>query len=218
MSPSPEIYILKNLYKESIFPIEDYYQKYDSDTLFAVIEILHNHIAKYDKEYLEYEIDEPREEFREHINCLLRFYNEGYYLSEQGYIFELPNDALLNVVLMGPGEMESRLTLEKYRAAIKMYLHYTSSREEKRKAINLLVDILEPLRDELKNILNEEWQLNKSSHDNMIFQIVNDFNIRHNKKVKNYSEDIWFEWMFHYYASLINTYYRLIDAKEKNKK
>ena len=216
MSPSPEIYILKNLYKGSIFPIEDYYQKYDSDTLFTVIEILHNHIAKYDIKYLEYIIDEPREEFRKHINSLLKFYNEGYYINEQGYILELPNDALLNVISRAPNEIESQLILEKYRSAIKMYLHYTSNREEKRKAINLLADILEPLRNELKNILNEEWEFNKNLHDNLIFEIVNNFNIRHNKEVKNYSEDIWFEWMFHYYTSLINTYYRLIDAKEKD--
>ena len=57
--------------------------------------------------------------------------------------------------------------------------------KEKRKAINLLADILEPLRNELKNILNEEWEFNKNLHDNLIFEIVNNFNIRHNKEVKN---------------------------------
>lgn len=214
MAPSPEVYFLKHLRDSKIYPIEDYYRRYIQVELFTVIEILHNHIARYDIQILEYERDSVQKEFREHINSILRFYDEGYFINRNGYVLELPNDALLELITSENKEIESDMVTDKLKTAIKMYLHFTSNHEEKRKAINLLADILEPLRKELKVILHAEWEFNESQHDNLIFQIVNKFNIRHNNVVQSYSEDIWFEWMFHYYISLIKTYYRLKKARE----
>lgn len=214
MGPSPEIYFLKHLRNSNIYPIEVYYNKYSQEELFTVIEILHNHIARYDIESQEYDFKQVQEEFREYINSILRFYDKGYFLNINGHILELPNDGLLELLKSKNEVIESELTKNKLETAMKMYLHHTSNREEKRKAINLLADIIEPFRYELQDILNEEWEINKNKHDNLIFEIVNKFNIRHNKTVMNYSEEIWFDWMFHYYISVIKTYYRLKEARE----
>lgn len=214
MVPSPELYFLKHLKNPKIYPIEEYYRSYNQYELFTVIEVLHNHIARYNHEYNEYEAEEAQEEFREHINAILRLYDKGYFIDRNGYIMELPNDALLSLVSSINEESGLETIIEKLKTAIKMYLHFTSNHEEKRKAINILADILEPLRAELKEMLNKEWEFNKKDHNNMIFEIVNKFNIRHNKEVMNYSEEIWFEWMFHYYISVIKTYYRLKKARE----
>lgn len=85
----------------------------------------------------------------------------------------------------------------------------------KKKAINILADILEPLRENLKELLNNEYEVNKNSHDKLIFEVVNQFNIRHNnqKQITGYSREIWYDWMMQYYTSVIITYYRLIENK-----
>lgn len=83
----------------------------------------------------------------------------------------------------------------------------------KKKAITILTDILEKVREELKTSLNQEFNINKNEHDKLIFEIVNKFNIRHNddKQCRNYSQDIWYDWMMQYYTSTIITYYKLLE-------
>ncbi|GIO28274.1 hypothetical protein J43TS3_28850 [Ornithinibacillus bavariensis] len=95
-----------------------------------------------------------------------------------------------------------------------MFYRFNANEESKKKAINILSDILEPLREELKDLLNNEYEVNKNSHDKLIFEVVNQFIIRHNnqKQRTEYSREIWYDWMMQYYTSVITTYYRL---KEK---
>ena len=214
MSPSPEVYLAYHFRNSKLYPIEDHYKRLSREMIFGLIEVLHEHICYYDLEYDEFNKSEAQLEFRENINMFLRFFDKGYFISEKGYVLELPNDALVKLIQSDFSVFISDDIVLKIQTAIKMYFHFSSNKEEKRKAINILVDILEPLREDLKRILNEEWEINKTKHDKLIFDIVNEFNIRHFKEVKNYSEDIWFEWMFHYYLSVINTYYRLKVASD----
>lgn len=102
-------------------------------------------------------------------------------------------------------------TMGKMNTAIKMYYRFDSNMELKKKAINILADILEPLREDLKNTLNALYEINKNTHDKLIFDIVNNFNVRHNNKRQNteYEMHIWYDWMMQYYTSVIVTYYKL---------
>jgi hypothetical protein len=83
--------------------------------------------------------------------------------------------------------------------------------EEKKKAINILADILEKEREPLKELLNSEYEVGKNEHDKLIFGIVNGFNIRHNRADQkgDYSREIWYDWMMQYYTSVIIAYYKL---------
>lgn len=58
--------------------------------------------------------------------------------------------------------------------------------------------------------------INKNEHDRLIFNIVNSFNIRHNRadQKNDYSKEIWYDWMMQYYTSVIIAYYKLKKEKQ----
>lgn len=216
MQPTPEIYFLNHLGKEKVYPIEECVNRYSVEELFTVIEILYEHIAEIDYFIWDIEKTNIQQEFRNTINNILKFYNEGYYLNEKGYILNLPNDAILELINENLPDGSPETVINKVNSAIKMYFHFSSTRDEKTKAICLLADVLEPLRKELENLFNKEWQVAKNTHDKLIFEIVNNYGLRHNNNIQKneYSKDIWHDWMFHYYLSTIFTYYKLKEAIE----
>lgn len=216
LPPSPEVFFATRLQSKKIYPIYEHYATYTEEALFTVIEILFDHIAYYDYESQELIRDEPQEEFCQQINNILRLYKKGYYLEpHKGFIMELPNEVLKEQLAYGGNDMEDDV-YQKICTASEMFYRFDSNEEMKKKAINILADILENVREKLKNILNSEYQINKNEHDGLIFNIVNGFNIRHNNAKQNtdYSKEIWYDWMMQYYTSTIIAYYRL-EKKHK---
>ena len=92
-----------------------------------------------------------------------------------------------------------------------MYYRFDANLEQKKKAINILADILESEREEVKDTLNAEYEVPKNEHDKLIFGIVNGYNIRHNRagQKSDYSKEIWYDWMMQYYTSVIIAFYKL---------
>ena len=214
-SPSVEIYFANKLQNTEVWPIYQNIDNYDEVMIFTVIEILYDHIAFYDYNQEEIHKEEPREEYVEHINNLLKAYKNGFYLEpSSGYIMGLPNQALqeqLNTEIKDfPDDV-----IEKMSSASRMYYRFDSSMEEKKKAINILADILEPIRDNVKDIFDKD-HLGKKPHDKLIFDIVNNFNVRHNKDNQklDYSKEIWYDWMMQYYTSVIIAYYKIQKDRE----
>lgn len=211
MAPNPQVYIMTKLQNKCVWPIYEYYMNYTEDITFSVIEILYDHIAKYDYTINYKDSDTAKVEFIEQINNILKFYKDGYYLeSKNGFIMKLPNEALKEQLTYN-GEAIPDTIYEQLQTATKMFYRFDSNLETKKKAINILADILENVREDLKNLLNDEYEINKNEHDKLIFNIVNGFNIRHNNNSQktDYSKDIWYDWMMQYYTSVIIAYYRL---------
>lgn len=212
MSPSPEIFFINHLNKDNVYPIWEHYESYSEEDLFTVIEILYDNIGSFDYKERAFVKDEHKREFALHINNLLKLYKSGFYLNEKhGFIMELPNDAV-NALMQEtiPVSMDETV-IEQLKTAVKMFYRFDSNEEQKKKAINILADILEPLREELKTLLNKEYEVSKNDHDKIIFGIVNNFNIRHNDKKQHaeYSKSVWYDWMMQYYTSVIFTFYKL---------
>lgn len=200
-----------------ILPILDNYEYYKEAELFTIIEILYDHIGYYDFEKDQVIMEEPKNEFATHINNLLKRYDNGYYLDEKhGFIMEQPNEALKEMMHSEVPVSMAENVYEQLTTATKMYYRFDSNLEQKKKAINILADILEPIRNELKDLLNDEFNIHKNDHDKLIFGVVNTFQIRHDndKQFKEYSKPIWYDWMMHYYSSVILTYYRLIQKSQ----
>ncbi|RCW62873.1 hypothetical protein [Saliterribacillus persicus] len=217
MAPSPEVYFITHLNKRKVYPIWEYYASYSEGDLFTVIEILYDNIGTFDHTKDIFIVDEYKCEFAIDINNLLKKYNNGYYLNEKyGYIMEQPNDSIKELLNSDIPNYMSNEVSNQLKTSLKMYYRFNSNEEEKKKAINILADILEPLRRDLQDILNSEFDINKKKHDKLIFDIVNSFNIRHNDKNQFtlYSKPIWYEWMMQYYTSVILTYYRLKSEHE----
>lgn len=216
LAPTAEVFFTTKLQDKKVYPIYEYYEYYNEETLFTVIEILYDHIAYYDYEMQELIKEEPQREFCEQINNILKLYRQGFYLEpKQGFIMELPNKALKEQLAYDGKDMEDDV-YNKLCTASEMYYRFDSDEEIKKKAINILADILENVREEVKTLLNSEYQINKKQHDGLIFDIVNNYNIRHNNKsqMTDYSKEVWYDWMMQYYTSTIITFYRLKKKSE----
>ncbi len=95
MAPSPQVFFEMNLQKNDIWPIHEFYEGYDEDILFTIIEILYDHISVYDYGNKILNTNEIQEEYASIINNILRAYKNGYYLvPSTGFIMEQPNQAL----------------------------------------------------------------------------------------------------------------------------
>ena len=223
-APSPEQYFLLHLGKKGMWPIEENLSKYTLEDIFTVIEMYYNKIANCkwaENEDGEYdwiiETQQPRSEYSQYVNNILKLYKEGYYLElEHGFIMSTPNEALRNQLEGKHTEIPDEI-YERLKSACNDFYRFNSTEEGKRKAIASLADILEQIRQELQDVLNSEYGIDKKKHDACIFNIVNNFYIRHDNKnqKKSYSQEIWYDWMMQYYTSTIITYYRLIKKHEK---
>lgn len=211
MKPSPEAFLYEHTGKKRILPLYQSIGKLDRETIFTLIEILYQFVWE-ENSYKEvstieelYERDNKSQvEFREMINRYLKHLDEGYELSDKGYIIDLQEDVLRNLIYQDLPEKTDDTITEQVETAIKMFFKHDSNLEEKKKAITILADILEPLRQKVKNITS-------SKHDALIFNTVNQYGIRHNNidQKTNYDKPIWYEWMFHYYLATIHATLRL---------
>lgn len=123
---------------------------------------------------------------------------------------QMPNGALREQ-LENDGPDLPYSVYEQLTTATEMYYRFNANLEQKKKAINILADILESERDEVKDIFNAEYEAPKNEHDKLIFGIVNGYNIRHNRadQKSDYSKEIWYDWMMQYYTSVIIAFYKL---------
>lgn len=227
--PSPEQFFLLHLGKIGMWPIEPNIGKYSIEDIFTVIEMYYAAIAdctwgedENGENNWIVEREKPKSEYATFLNNILRFYEDGYYLEpNHGYIMPSPNKALLHQLQDEYSELPSDI-YDRLKSATKDFYRFDATLERQRKAIASLADILESVRDDLKNVLNNEYNIAKNDHDKLIFEVVNNYNIRHDndRQKKDYSKEIWLDWMMQYYTSTIIAYYRLkekISVQDSNK-
>ncbi len=217
-------YVRRKLRKLNLWPISSKYEQYTEDDMFDVVEFLYDHVSKpLGGRYHSwndcgwhcdtFDIVAGRREFLPEVNELLRDYRGGYELSEDGEILELPEqclDALLQAKLPAhdPANIEERV-----KAATLKFRRTRSSADNRRDAIRDLADVLEFLRPKLKQVLT-------SQDENDLFNIANNFGIRHHsdKQKTDYDKPIWYSWMFYYYLATIHAALRLIEKSETGPK
>jgi len=206
-----------DLKKPDLGPIEEKCNNYSEDDLFDVIEFLYDYVSKpIERRFLEYEYDYQtfdretgKQEFRDSMNKLLCDYREGYELSEKGEILEFAEQGLEELVLeeMPPYDREN--VEQRVESAILKFRRSRSSLDEKFDAVRNLFDVLEWLRDQIKEV-----KLNQAESD--LFQIANKYSIRHHndKQMQDYDKAIWYNWMFYYSLATIHACLKLIKKDE----
>jgi hypothetical protein len=128
-----------------------------------MLEFLFDHISKpTERRYHEYsacgwhctKFDRVagQQEYRDKLNRLLRAYDSGFEISEQGEVVAIPPtgfEPLLHAALPHPdaGNVTSRVD-----AAIRKFRRHRSSIEDRRDAVRDLADVLEFLRPLLKGL------------------------------------------------------------------
>lgn len=219
-----EAQIFRRIRKSGLWPVRKFYVEYSEDDVFDMIEFLYDCVSKpistgndYHSfsqcgyHYSQFDKTTGRKEYRKEINEILKDYQEGYELSEQGEILiigETGMDLLLEAPIPSydPDNIDNKM-----RIAIQKFRRAKSTMNERKDAIRELADILEFMREKAKVYL-------ESQEEKDIFNIANNFGIRHhnqNQKTK-YDNSIWYSWIFYYYLATIHALIRIIN-KEGNR-
>jgi hypothetical protein len=213
--------ILIALRKDNLWPVSTKIDSYVEDDLFDIIEFLFDKVSKpvdgyfhsycdCGMHYSSFNRKDGQAEYRAAINPILGCYGDGFVLSEDGEILNLPEQGMsplleANLPRYDPQNIEARI-----RAATDQFRRYKASLEDRKHALRDLADVLEFLRPQVKKVL-----MSKDEAD--LFNLANNFGIRHhNEKQKTtYDTAIWYSWMFYYYLATIHACLRLIAKRER---
>jgi len=214
-----EAIMFVNLRKDNLYPIYKNLLNYTEDDFFDVIEFLHDHCSKglnghYHSwnncgyHYEEFNDIEGQKHFRELLNPILREYKDGFEISESGEILILSDNGLSNLFEADIPTNDKDNISNKINSAILKFRRHKSTLDDRREAIRELADVLEFLRPSIKQHLNKK-------DENDIFNIANNFGIRHHNKDQQteYDKAIWYSWIFYYYLATLHAVLRMTNKK-----
>lgn len=214
-----EIIISFRLEKIDLYPINKYIDSYTEDDLFDVIEFMHDHCSKgiegnfhswnsCGMHYTKFNDEEGKKYFRQCMNPILNKYKDGFELSKSGEILILADNGLDKIfeaeIPTNDADIKKRIDL-----AILKFRQYKSSLKDRHDAIRDLADIFESLKTDINIHL-------KHKDTQAIFDIANNFEIRHHNQSQkpNYDKKIWYSWIFYFYLA---TLYALLHMIENDK-
>lgn len=214
-----EAMIFVNLRKDNLYPIYQNLPNYTEDDFFDIIEFLYDHCSKglnghYHNwnncgyHYEEFNDIEGQKQYRELLNPILREYKDGFEISESGEILILSDNGLSNLFEADIPTNEKENVSNKINSAILKFRRYKSTLDDRREAIRELADVLEFIRPAIKEHLNKK-------DENDIFNIANNFGIRHHNKDQQteYDKVIWYSWIFYYYLATLHAVLRMTNKK-----
>ncbi len=208
--------IYVNLRKENLLPIPSKIAEYTEDDLFDIIEFLHDHSSKglngfyhtwnnCGYHYQEFNDQEGQKHFREVINPLLKEYLNGFEISDNGEILMLSDTGLSTLFEANIPTTDNINIKDRINLSILKFRRHKSTLDDRKEAIRELADVLEYLRPEIKKYLTKQ-------DENDIFNIANNFGIRHhnNDQKTDYDKAVWYSWIFYFYLATIHSVLRLI--------
>ena len=212
-----EAELLLTLRKPNLWPVHSTIDDWSEDDLFDMVEFLYDHISKPTKRHFhdysgcgwhcsEFDRDAGRLEYRQKINRLLRAYDSGFEMSEQGEILALSPTGFEPLLDAPIPHSDTENVTARVEAAIHKFRRHRSSIDDRRDAVRDLADVLEYLRPKLKEVL-----VSKDEQD--LFNIANNFGIRHHREGQktDYDKAIWLSWVFYFYLATIHAAVRLIE-------
>jgi hypothetical protein len=125
-----------------------------------------------------------------------------------GEILSLPGRTLEPLLQAIIPSNETHNITSRVELAVEKFRRRRSSLEDRRDAIRDLSDVLEYLRPRLNRVLTRQ-------DENDLFNIANNFGIRHhNKKQKtDFDKAIWYSWIFYFYLATIHAAVRLLEKQ-----
>lgn len=206
-----DTFVFKRLGKKDLVPIDDD-KHYSEEDVFDLIELFYDYVSApvtNQSQGREYNKEAGRVELRKEYNNILNNYKAGYELTEEGYIRELVNNGL-EELLDTNHEFDKDVDSEnRIQVAKKKFFHYKSDETDKRSAILEVGAVLENLKKTNKLGLN-----NKDESE--LFFVLNAFNLRHNKpdQKTNYDKNVFYPWIFYNLLSAVDASLKL---QRKNK-
>jgi hypothetical protein len=214
---------LKSLRRDTLWPIYEHINSYTEEDLFDVIEFLYDLVSKPEgeKNYCDscetfhyydefYDKNAGRLTFREKINELLELYDGGFQLTFEGQIVKT-EDLNLEIILKKQISLADRTSQEKLEHAIKQMQKRHLTHSERKEAVRLLGDILEPIRPEIKKYCRKD--------EKELFDILNNFGHRHHRpnQKTEYDSKIFDTWLFYHYLAAVHAYVRIFDREKSGK-
>jgi hypothetical protein len=206
--------------KPGLSPIHEQCLLYQEEDLFDVIEFTFDCVSKPEDgvyhafsncgwHYETFDQTIGQSEYRADLNVLLSDYEDGYELSAQGEILALAEPGLQSLLEADVPACDAENVESRINAAILKFRRYRSSLEDRRDALRDLADVLEFIRPQAKQVL-----VSKDEDD--LFNIANNFGIRHHndRQKTDYDKPIWYSWIFYYYLATIHATLRLIEKSK----
>jgi hypothetical protein len=208
------------------FSFPEWKPKDDSaDRVFDTIEFLYDHVSKpgewgritsdgwnYDG-YKSFDADAGRAEFRARVNVLLGRFATGFELTPEGKVVALGEHGLRDILNASIPHYDEENVDKRVRDAISKWRDRRLDMSRRREAIREMADVFEWLKKtgRLKKVL-------ASRDDSDIFNIANNFAIRHHRPSdkRGYDKDIWYPWMFHFYLATYHAVIRMLIKLEQS--
>jgi len=211
-----ELEMLLTIRKKNLWPISEYASSYTEDDFLDVIEFLYQYISKpidgtmhsYNECGMHWETFNKKDGqnyFREKINAVLEHYKNKFEISQNGEVLHKPEEGFEQIFNADVPSKDSNI-VGRINAATTNFRRHGSSLDDRRQAVRDLADVLEYLRPQVQELLT-----NKDEKD--LFNIANNFGIRHHndKQKTSYDAAIWLSWMFYFYLSTIHVVLRKIE-------
>lgn len=217
-----DLEMLLTIRKKNLWPISNYgltsefTQGYTEDDFLDVIEFLYQYVSKpidgtmhsYNQCGMHWETFNKKEgqlAYREKVNTALEHYKNKFELSQNGEVLHKPEAGFENIFNADMPSKDENI-VARINAATTNYRRHGSSIDDRRQAVRDLADVLEYLRPQVQELLT-----NKDEKD--LFNIANNFGIRHHndKQKTSYDAAIWLSWMFYYYLATIHVVLRKIE-------
>lgn len=187
----------------------------DEVTLFTIAEFVYDHVAKplpgeghvhswnncglhLDHRRDKFDVMAGRAEWRDRLNAVLKFFEDGYALSTDGEIVRLAPNGMAKLVTTPPPTGTEDTNAAKLANAVHTFQLGRSTREQRKQAVRDLADILEYHRPAVVLHLGKETEKD-------LFNIANNFSLRHHRATqKDDYDDAWLTWMFYTYLASVH--------------
>lgn len=213
----------RDIGRNDVWPVDPVEKAWSEDAIFDFLQYLGTKVStpltdgatwhNYDNcgwHYKQFVPQPARDEYIVQVNHLLSRYNDGWEMKADFEIVERAPagmGSLLDAKLPGSADSQSRARVQ---AAIDKYRRRASSASDRRDAVRDLGDVLESMRTDAR--------LHLSKDESDIFNILNNFNIRHaNAKQKTDYDAIWFSALFYHYLAMIHVLTRIVARDEAKK-
>lgn len=217
-----ELEMLLSIRKKNLWPISQYALSYTEDDFLDVIEFLYQHVSKpidgtmhsYGGCGMHWETFNKKDGqavFIEKINTVLGHYKNKYELDTGGQVLSTPEKGF-EQIFKADVPSDDHNIVDRINVATTQFRRHGSTIDDRRQAVRDLADVLEYLKPKVKQLLS-----NKDEQD--LFNIANNFGVRHHndKQKTSYDSAIWLSWMFYFYLSTIHVVLRKIGHDNKPK-
>ena len=206
--------------KKNLWPIHNHADNYSEDDLFDVIEFLFQHVSKpvdgtmhswneCGMHWDTFNKKDGQTVFMEKINSILVHYTGPFELSPQGEVLSKP-EAGFEQIFDADSPTGDENIKARVESAILQYRRHGSTLDDRRQAVRDLADVLEYLRPRMRRLLTKQ-------DENDLFNIANNFGIRHHNDQQKTSYDtaLWLSWMFYFYLATIHVVLRKIEKDRR---